>query len=139
MRFRFLVLSLSLSFAAGAGAQTDGRFELKNRSGFAGSADGRNPFWPIGWKKSAPTESATTVRTTAPENLKPDSFVVSSILLGSVDMPSLVVINGRGYAEGETVASPTGYTGIIQVAEIHDGTVVLQANGHRIIVPLRQK
>lgn len=104
-------------------------YELKNRSNF-GEADenARAPFWPIGWVKR---KAGTTAQTpTGPKMLLDDkSFKVTSILLGSGATPSLAVINGRAYSEGEFLKMPKGTAAPlprVRVQRINDGNVVLQ-------------
>ena len=65
------------------------------------------------------------------------SFTVSSILTGN---PSLVVINGRSYSEGEPVRLPKGTPPAkVRVLRIHDGFVELQCEDQIISPKLRRE
>ncbi len=111
-------------------------YKLKNRSSFtAAKKDARAPFWPIGWM---PREAvvAQVAKGEAPK-LDDKAFRVSSILLGSGATPSLALINGRAYGEGEFLKMPRAAADPdrnaakpaavrIRVHQISDGTVVLQ-------------
>ena len=73
--------------------------ELKTKSSFAVQPGSRNPFLPIGWK-GAPV----VAQVVAPKAMTAaDAFRLTSILLGS---PSLAVINGRTYEEGQMIRMP---------------------------------
>lgn len=117
-----------------------GGYVLKNQSSYSGTADARSPFWPIDWRKSAPAPvvSGAAAASTAID-LRPENFSVSSILLGTAGGQGLAVINGKGYAEGEFLKLPPGQSGKVQVAEIHDGAVVLVSAGRKVTVPLRRR
>lgn len=143
-----LALSTGALFAAEPAAPNAG-YTSKKRSSFAIPDSGRAPFWPIGWtpQREARAEAAPKVA------LDPAMFSVTSILLGN---PSMAVINGRAYGEGETLRMPrlakgeavatkadsprmTLPPGIrIHVQRIMDGRVVLQANAETVTVPLRR-
>ena len=108
-------------------------YVLKNRSAFTGKpaeSDSRAPFWPIGWVKRKPgvIVQATPAPSAPPVQLDANSFKVTSILIGSGTTPSLAVINGRAYSEGEFLRAPKGTptTNRIRVQRINDGTVILQ-------------
>ena len=88
---------------ASAGAA---RYELKKRSTFALAETTRPPFWPIGYVKQTGVQTQGPVVSSQPKAVLDErSFSVTSILLGH---PSLAVINGRSYSEGETVRMPRG-------------------------------
>ena len=114
-------------------------YELKNRSKFAAvPATARAPFWPIGWVKRAKAGVVTAAPTVAAPRVLLDekSFRVTSILLGTGTTPSLAVINGRAYSEGEFLRMPKGGTtppARVRVQRINDGTVILQ-NADQIMV-----
>ena len=119
-------------------------YELKNRSAFTGPvAKARAPFWPIGWvhhDANAPLVQAAP----APVKIMLDdkAFKVSSILLGSGTDPSLAVINGRAYSEGEFLRMPRtpGVPTVrIRVLRISDGAVLLQHAEQNLLVPLRRE
>ena len=111
-------------------------YELKKRSVFtAVNPDARAPFWPIGWVKrqaSATTQAAPVLPKVM---LDEKSFKVTSILIGSGTTPSLAVINGRAYSEGEYLRMPKGGTppARVRVQRINDGNVTLQ-NGDQTLV-----
>src|SRR5215212_3933923 len=82
------------------------KYQLKSRSSFTPvSEDARAPFWPIGWVKRTKGVAVTATRTGPAPSLDEKHFKVSSILLGN---PSLAVINGRAYSEGEFLRGPKG-------------------------------
>lgn len=125
-------------------------YQLKNRSSFScASEDARAPFWPIGWVHRKGTSSVAASLVTAKTVLDEKSFRVTSILLGSGATPSLAVINGRAYSEGEflkmprataapavagTPAVPAGAR--IRVQRISDGTVILQREEQTLTIAL---
>ncbi len=119
------------------------RYELKNRSVF-GNADylARAPFWPIGWTKRKNNQVAEPLQApVAPKVIVEEKdFKVTSILLGSGTTPSLAVINGRAYSEGEFLRMPKGATPPIRirVQRIADGTVVLQNAGQTMVASLHR-
>jgi hypothetical protein len=117
-------------------------YVLKNKSKFTPlSEDDRAPFWPIGWAKrknvasgSEPVRMVETPRVA----LDASSFKVSSILIGN---PSLAIINGRTYSEGEFLRQPKLAAGVaptarVRVFRISDGTVILQNQDQLITVAL---
>ncbi len=142
---RIAFLSLTLVTAASALAQDTPpgeKYELKTRSNFNLPGTVRPPFWPIGWTRrdgSAPVPGVVV------KAFDETSFTVTSILLGN---PSLAVINGRAYTEGDVVRTPKPKDGKevkdapvarIRVQRILDGMVQLQASDQTTIsVPLRR-
>jgi hypothetical protein len=114
-------------------------YELKNRSKFTNAAENaRAPFWPIGWVKRKVGVTAPVDQVSAGPRVQLDgkNFKVTSILLGSGSTPSLAVINGRAYSEGEFLRIPKGGAvpaTRIRVQRINDGSVVLQ-NADQIVV-----
>jgi hypothetical protein len=118
-------------------------YELKNRSSFAGvDSNARAPFWPIGWVKRKVGVVAQTQAPVEPKVvLDGKNFKVTSILLGSGATPSLAVINGRAYSEGEFLRMPRGTPAPlprIRVQRINDGNVILQ-NADQILVANLQR
>jgi hypothetical protein len=110
------------------------KYALKNRSFFTISPETRAPFWPIGWVKRAgtPKEIREKPNVTFDEN----AFSVTSILMGS---PSLAVINGRAYSEGELIRMPKNSATVRpRVQSINDGTVTLQSEDQTLVVALRR-
>ena len=144
-----LTLAGSLLFAAALHAEAPAKaepapepYQLKNRSSFACAGEGvRAPFWPIGWVHRKGVSSAVAVTAAPKAVLDEKSFRVTSILLGSGATPSLAVINGRAYSEGEFLKMPRGTAPAapaapgttaapaaprIRVQRISDGIVMLQ-------------
>ena len=138
-----------------AKAEPSQTYQLKNRSAFScASEDARAPFWPVGWvhRKGA---SAVVASVAAPRaTLDERSFRVTSILLGSGTSPSLAVINGRAYSEGEFLKMPRGTPGTapaapgtpaapaaarIRVQRIVDGSVVLQSSEQMLTVSMQRQ
>ncbi|MEI9892673.1 MAG: hypothetical protein WDN28_01830 [Chthoniobacter sp.] len=117
-------------------------YVLKNRSAFTNPDEvPRAPFWPIGWVKrvkGSPVAAAAQVQ--APKVvLDGRSFKVTSILIGSGTTPSLAVINGRAYSEGEFLRMPkaAGAAPVrIRVQRINDGNVVLQNADQTLVATL---
>jgi hypothetical protein len=117
-------------------------YELKNRSSFSATDETRAPFWPIGWSRKVTQVAPTT--TAAPVAVKqaidPSQYKITSILLGS---PSLAVINGRAYEEGEYLKTPRSKDAApagaapqprICVQRITDSAVVLSQGTERVTV-----
>ncbi|HEX8296793.1 MAG TPA: hypothetical protein VF593_10855 [Chthoniobacteraceae bacterium] len=155
MTHRIPIIALAfglLSVFASEAAETEPTpYTLKNKSRFTASdAKQRTPFWPIGWTKRSESQLSPAGRlTVVPKvTLEPGNFKVTSILLGQ---PSLAIINGRTYSEGEflrqqraaggsaTVAtSPIAPGARIRVFRINDGSVVLDYQEQQITVPLQR-
>ena len=134
-------------------------YQLKNRSSFAGVAEGtRAPFWPIGWVHRKGVSSVVASVAAPKSVLDAASFRVTSILLGSGATPSLAVINGRAYSEGEFLKMPRGTTAAapapaptangapavpvparIRVQRIVDGSVVLQRADQTVTVAMQRQ
>ena len=125
-------------------------YTLKNKSAFtAPTDDQRAPFWPIGWvkRRAVPVAAAGPVRAVEAPKVALDAknFKVTSILVGS---PSLAIINGRTYSEGEflrvprTAAATVGSPGVpgprVRVYRINDGSVALQ-NQEQILTVMLQR
>ncbi len=128
----------------------ESHYRLQRKSAFTvATEDERAPFWPIGWVKP---KVGQTVKNHAPViprvALNESAFKLSSILLGN---PSLAIINGRTYSEGEmirqsraaggdaTVATsqiPAGAR--VRVHRIDDGRVTLQYQEQMIQVMIRR-
>ena len=134
-------------------------YQLKNRSSFSGVAEGtRAPFWPIGWVHRKGVSSVVAAVAAPKSVLDAASFRVTSILLGSGATPSLAVINGRAYSEGEFLKMPRGTTSAapapaptangapavpvparIRVQRIVDGSVVLQRADQTVTVTMQRQ
>lgn len=115
--------------------QPAGKYELKKHSSFTLATQTRAPFWQIGWVPKH--ESAPAEVTKAPKaQVDPAAFVVTSVLLGN---PSLALINGRSYGEGEFVRMPKGSAPAkVRVMAIGDGTVTLQCEGKNFAVEIHR-
>ncbi len=132
-------------------------YQLKNRSSFAATAEGaRAPFWPIGWVHRKGVSSVVAAQAPAKSGLDAANFRVTSILLGSGPTPSLAVINGRAYSEGEFLKMPRGSAPAapapvasgapavpvpprIRVQRITDGSVVLQREDQSVTVTMQRQ
>ena len=134
-------------------------YQLKNRSSFSGVAEGtRAPVWPIGWVHRKGVSSVVASVAAPKSVLDAASFRVTSILLGSGATPSLAVINGRAYSEGEFLKMPHGTTTAapapaptangapavpvparIRVQRIVDGSVVLQRADQTVTVAMQRQ
>ena len=118
-------------------------YELKNRSTFANAVNVmRAPFWPIGYVKRTKGGAPVAVQQAEPKvSLDARNFKVTSILLGSGTTPSLGVINGRAYSEGEFIRFPkTPGTPAprIRVQRITDGSVILQNGDQTLVIGLQR-
>jgi hypothetical protein len=136
MKIFLALLSLSvLSLASVRGGDQPPAIELKNKSSFTMDGSGRNPFWPIGWKPVARTQTAT--EHTGPDIL-PSAFVVTSITLDQG--ARFAIINGKAMQEGQVFGLQLGnQTYQLTVKSIQDGQVILARRDQEIIVPLRRK
>ena len=139
---------------ADAGKDEPAPYKLKRRSSFTPpAADARAPFWPIGWipkKTMIATTPGAPAAAPAPL-LDEKAFRVTSILLGAGTAPSLAVINGRAYGEGEFLKVPRGTVvpavagqlgapavARIRVQLISDGSVVLQCAEQAITISMQR-
>ena len=118
-------------------------YVLKNRSTFADPTTvTRAPFWPIGWVKPKAGVVVQAQQVQAPKMvLDASSFKVTSILLGAGTTPSLAVINGRAYSEGEFLRIPKTPGTVaprIRIHRINDGTVILQNAEQMLVAPLQR-
>ncbi|MDB6172324.1 MAG: hypothetical protein JWL59_1635 [Chthoniobacteraceae bacterium] len=132
-----LLASVTVAHSAPVSAE---RYELKTRSSCSLDPATRPPFWPIGWvKRAVNANQGQAPVVVAKPVLEEKNFVMTSILLGT---PSLAVINGRSYSEGEFIRFPksSGGAGMrVLVRQIHDGVVQLQAADQVISIKLRQQ
>jgi hypothetical protein len=109
------------------------KYALKNKSAFTLPTETRAPFWPIGWVKRAAVHGEARERPKTAIN--ESAFSVTSILMGS---PSLAVINGRAYSEGELVRMPKDGAARVRLQGINDGSVTLQCDDQTLVVALRR-
>ena len=131
-------------------------YQLKNRSSFACAGEGvRAPFWPIGWVHRKGVSSVVSAVAAPKSSLDEKNFRVTSILLGSGATPSLAVINGRAYSEGEFLKMPRGTAPVavaaapgapaaapaprIRVQRISDGSVVLQRAEEMVTISMQRQ
>ena len=118
-------------------------YELKNKSDFTvSSTNPRPPFWPIGWVHR--DASSPIAQTLAPvlKTIDEKFFRITSILIGNGSTPSLAVINGRAYSEGEFVRmprTPGAPPTRVQVQRINDGSVTLLHGKEIMQIPLRHE
>ena len=114
--------------------------ELKNKSAFAMQENGRNPFWPIGWKPAAKQSAATNaIAEPAGPEVAPSAFVVSSIVMDP--RAPFAIINGKVMTQGQVFGLQMGSsTYQITVKAIEDGRVILvRGRDSEIVVPLRRR
>ena len=112
-----------------------GKYELKKKSAFTLASDRRAPFWPIGWVKRS-TEARTEITQAPKQKIDGKAFTVTSILLGN---PSLAVVNGRAYSEGELIRMPKGSTPVkVRVQQVTDGSVTLRQDDQTIVIAMRR-
>src|SRR3954467_912783 len=137
MKTFLAILTVSaLSLASLRAEDAPAAIELKTKSTFAMDGSGRNPFWPIGWKPVARTQTTTT-EPPGPDIL-PTAFVVTSITLDNG--ARFAIINGKAMQEGQQFGLQLGnQTYQLTVKSIEDGRVILARRDQEIIVPLRRK
>lgn len=125
---RTFLLALVVSKVALAG-----EYKLKNASRFESGKSSRSPFWPVGYVKSGTDKAGGG----GSIGLKAADFKVTSIFLGGI--PRMALINGKDYAEGQTVTIQVGtFQAKATLINVFDGGVVLQHQGEKIMVPLRR-
>ena len=108
------------------------RYEVKRRSAFAVETRGRAPFWPIGWAKQGPAAAVPEKQIEVDEEM----FKVTSILVGN---PSMAVINGRSYEEGQFIRLPKTAPQLRpRLYRIGDGQVVIQVQSQLVSVQLKR-
>ncbi len=125
-------------------------YVLQRKSAFTAlSEDERAPFWPIGWVKPKAGSTVKAATPAAPRvALDESAFKLTSILLGN---PSLAIIDGRTYSEGEVLRQPRASGGgatvatspvpvgaRVRVHRIDDGSVTLQYQEEMIVVKIRR-
>lgn len=108
-------------------------YQLKSRSSFKIPAGTRAPFIPIGWVNKDDQQAVVVV---ADDNVNESAFRVTTILLGN---PSLAVINGQSYQEGEYLRMPRNGPQLrILVQRIDDGQVWLKHENKLFASPLKR-
>ena len=128
MKTSIIILPAIIMMAAAplSRGQDSSGIPVSKTSSFTATEGLQNPFLPIGWA-GGPVVAAPVAMA-----INPGMFKITSILLGN---PSLVVINGREYEEGEEVHLPGGATGVV-VGRIRDGEVVLRQGKAEVAVTL---
>jgi hypothetical protein len=132
MKNLLLVFCLtSFLLAAARAVEPAPAIELKNKSTFD-ATDGRDPFWPIGWKRPGPK-----ISTSGPD-LSAGSFSLTSVTMGAGT--HYAILNGKTLQEGQQFGLQFGKN-VYQVTlrAIQDGKVILAYQGAEITVPLRRK
>jgi hypothetical protein len=126
--------------AATETAAAPAAIEIKNKSSFEIPDNGRNPFWPIGWKPTpkAPNSTGTAAEPAGPE-VQANAFVVSSIVMDP--RARFAIINGKVMNEGQVFGLQLGSsTYQMTVKAIQDGQVILvRGRDQEIVVPLRRR
>ncbi len=113
------------------------QIELKNKSSFMMDENGRNPFWPLGWRPASKATAATGAEHGAPE-IAPTAFMVSSITVDSSGR--FAIVNGKVMSEGQVFGLQLGnQTYQLTVKSIQDGQVILQRRDQEIVVPLHRR
>ena len=113
--------------------------ELKSKSAFEQQEQGRNPFWPIGWKPAAQVATTSTATAEPSSAIDPSAFLVSSIVMDP--RAPFAIINGKAMSVGQVFGLQMGSsTYQITVKAIQDGRVVLvRGRDQEIVVPLRRR
>lgn len=102
----------------------------QRKSSFTTAGATRNPFWPVGWMPGDGKKVEEVPTITA------SLFNVSAILLGP---PNLAVINGKDYAEGDTLSIAVGgKEERVRIDAIRDGFLLLNHRGRPITVALNR-
>ncbi|HET9417747.1 MAG TPA: hypothetical protein VFO30_00265 [Chthoniobacterales bacterium] len=108
--------------------------ELKNKSSFQMDSNGRNPFWPIGFKPAAPTARGSS----AGLDIPPNALLLTSITLDQGT--HFAIINGKTMQEGQQFTMQVGSQSyVLKLKWIQDGQVILSYQDREIAVPLRRK
>ncbi len=150
-RATHLLLLLAMfpaALRAGETKPTPEPYQLKKRSAFSTlGEEQRAPFWPIGWvkRRAVATAAAPAAQVEQPKiQFDTSGLKLTSILIGT---PSLAIINGRSYSEGDflrqpRVATPAaallGSAPRVRVYRINDGNVVLQNQQELITIALQR-
>jgi hypothetical protein len=128
-----LIAALLPCFAFSALSADTGALKVKNKSGFNATPGMHNPFWPIGWVKQGPLPAPVAAK--AGQGISSGGFSVSSIMLGN---PTIAVINGRGYEEGENLRI-NGVKTDVQIVAIRDGEVILRSGESQIAIQMKRR
>lgn len=126
------LLLLAPAAVARAEGPTPGKEYVLAHKSVYGVAEGeRNPFWPIGFKPSAPTPDApqAPVAEALPE-VRPEMFVVTTISMEQ--STPLAVINGRTHGIGDRLPVDASGREFVVVRRIVDGAVFFDFHGQTI-------
>jgi len=133
--FAFLFLPLVIALGSLQGGEPP-VLEIKNKSSFQMANNGRNPFWPIGFK---PTAQMLNPRA---DNAGP-AVPLTAFLLTSITLDQgthFAIINGKTIQEDQEFSLKSGSQNYqIKLKSIEDGRVILVCRDQEIIVPLRRK
>ena len=112
--------------------------EVKNKPAFTMEGNGRNPFWPIGWKPTPKIGNAEPNEPAGPQ-VHPDVFLVSSIVMDP--RARFAIINGKVMNEGQVFGLQMGTsTYQITVKSSQDGQgVLVRGRDQEIVGPLRRR
>jgi hypothetical protein len=129
----FLFLFVALPGLYGGGSS---ELEIKNKSSFRMESDGRNPFWPIGFKPAAQLSNSS--RPHSGPDVPLTAFLLTSITLDQGTR--FAIINGKTMQEGQQFSLQSGSQNYqIKLKSIEDGRIILACRDQEIIVPLRRK
>ena len=110
--------------------------EIKNKSSFQMENNGRNPFWPIGFKPAAQLSNRSANH--AGPDVPLTAFLLTSITLDQG--ARFAIVNGKSMQEGQQFSLQSGAQNYqIKLKSIEDGRVILACRDQEIIVPLRRK
>jgi hypothetical protein len=133
--FAFLFLPLVIALGALQGGESP-VLEIKNKSSFQMERNGRNPFWPIGFKPAAQLSNRSA------NHAEPD-VPLTAFLLTSITLDQgarFAIVNGKSMQEGQQFSLQSGSQNYqIKLKSIADGHVILACRDQEIIVPLRRK
>ena len=133
--FALLFLPLVLVLTGLQGGESP-ELEIKNKSSFQMENNGRNPFWPIGFKPAAQLSNRSANH--AGPDVPLTAFLLTSI---TVDQGArFAIVNGKSMQEGQQFSLQSGAQNYqIKLKSIEDGRVILACRDQEIIVPLRRK
>ena len=133
--FAFLFLPLVIALSGLQGGESP-VLEIKNKSSFRMESNGRNPFWPIGFKPAAQLSNSSA------DHAGPD-IPLTAFLLTSITFDQgarFAIVNGKTMQEGQQFSLQSGSQNYqIKLKSIEDGRVILACRDQEIIVPLRRK
>jgi hypothetical protein len=133
--FALLFLPLVLVLTGLQGGESP-ELEIKNKSSFQMENNGRNPFWPIGFKPAAQLSNRSANH--AGPDVPLTAFLLTSITLDQG--ARFAIVNGKSMQEGQQFSLQSGAQNYqIKLKSIEDGRVILACRDQEIIVPLRRK